>query len=141
MKSTINIKRALFSGVVSGFVILIVGVGLVPIVGNQMDQALEQLSIPPLSNGAMLYFAIVSFMLGMVVMGVYAFVHDKFESKWKAIVFIALFFWFCTYFWSNAALVAYGFLSLKMVFVGTLWGFLELFMAVMIGSRIYKEKM
>jgi len=136
----INIKSVFTSGLVAGITILAVGAGLIPIVGDQMDKALENLSVPPLSNGAMAYFATISIILGIAIMGVYALIQHKFESKLKAAVTVSIIFWFFTYFWSNAALVAYGFLPLKLVAVGTAWGLLELLAASLVGSKLYKLK-
>ena len=136
----INIKSVFVSGIIAGVIIMLIGAGLVPIVGNQMDKALENLSVPPLSNGAMAYFATISLILGIAIMGVYALIQHKFKSKLKAAVTVSITFWFFTYFWSNAALVAYGFLPLKLVAVGTAWGLLELLVAALVGSILYKSK-
>jgi len=105
-----------------------------------MDNALKKLSVPPLSNVAMAYFGIMSLILGMAIMWVYALIHQNFRTPFRAAFTIALFFWFFTYFWSNAALVAYGFLPLKVATIGTVYGLLELVLAGIIGSKIYKTK-
>lgn len=138
-KININLKSVFISGIVAGILILIVGAGLVPIIGNQMDEVLKNRSLPPLSNGAMTYFAIISLVLGISIMGVYAMVRSKFKSNIKAAITVSIIFWFFTYFWSNAALVAYGFMPLRLVVIGTAWGLLELILASIVGSKLYKE--
>jgi hypothetical protein len=134
-----NFKSMLVSGTVTGIVIMLVGGCLVPIIGNQMDEVLKNRLLPPLSNGAMAYFAFNSIVLGIGVMGFYTLVKSTIKSRLKAILITSLLFWFFTYFLANAALVAYGFMPLGLTVIGTAWGLLELLIGVMIGSKIYKE--
>jgi ABC-type transport system involved in multi-copper enzyme maturation permease subunit len=134
-----NFKSMLVSGTVTGIVIMLVGGCLVPIIGNQMDEVLKNRLLPPISNGAMAYFAFNSIVLGIGVMGFYALVKSTIKSRLKAILTTSLLFWFFTYFLANAALVAYGFMPLGLTVIGTAWGLLELLIGVMIGSKIYKE--
>jgi len=135
----INIKSLLTSGFVTGLTIMIVGGGLVPIVGSQMDEVLKNRLLPPLSNGAMVYFAFNSIVLGIGVIGFYALINSIINSKVKAVILTSLLFWFFTYFLANAALVAYGFMPIGLTIIGTAWGLLELLIGVMIGSKLYKE--
>lgn len=138
--SEINPKSLVVSGAAAGITIIIVGTGLIPILGDQMDVALEKLSVPPLSNAAMAYFGIMSFLLGVAIMWIYALIYHNFKTSLSAALTIALFFWFFTYFWSNAALVAYGFLSSEIAAVGTAYGLIELIAAAVVGSKIYRPK-
>ena len=133
----INPKSLLYSGMSAGVTIIIVGTGLIPVLGSQMDEALKKLSVPPLSSAAMTYFGVMSLILGIVMMVIYAWVHKNFETTSGAVITIALFFWFFTYFWSNAALVAYGFMSLKLAAMGTVYGLLELVLAGAVGAKVY----
>jgi hypothetical protein len=112
---TINVKSAFTSGLVAGIIIIIIGFGLVPVLGNQMNAVLESRSLPPLSNGAMGFFAFVSITFGISVI------------------------WFYAYFLPNAALVAYGFMPFSLSAIGTVWGILEVLIACIVGSRLYKE--
>jgi hypothetical protein len=138
-KMTINVKSAFTSGLVAGIIIIIIGFGLVPILGNQMNAVLESRSLPPLSNGAMGFFAFVSITFGISVIWLYALIQSKFKSKLKAAVVSAIIFWFYAYFLPNAALVAYGFMPFSLSAIGTAWGVLEVLIASIVGSRLYKE--
>jgi hypothetical protein len=135
----INVKSLFTSGFVTGIVILIVGGGLVPIIGNQMDEVLKNRLLPPLSNGAMVYFALNSIVLGIGAMGLYALIKTIINTRVRAVILTALLFWFFKYFLANAALVAYGFMPLGLTIIGTSWGLLELFIGVFIGSMLYKD--
>jgi hypothetical protein len=135
----INVRSAFTSGLVAGIIIIIVGFGLVPILGNQMNAVLESRSLPPLSNGAMGFFAFVSVTFGISVIWLYALIQPRFKSKLKAAVVSAMIFWFYAYFLPNAALVAYGFMPFTLSAIGTAWGILEVLVAGIVGSRLYKE--
>ena len=135
----INTKSVFTSGFITGIIIIVSGMGLVPLVGNQMDEVLASRSLPPLSIGAMGYFAIMSIILGISIVWIYAFVQSNYDSKVRVAVAIAIIIWFLTYFWSNAALVAYGFMPFRLAAIGTAWGLLELLLASIIGSKLYKE--
>src|SRR4051794_24503345 len=118
-KIKINVKGLFISGFVTGIIIMIVGGGLVPIIGNQMDEVLKTRSLPPLSKGAMVYFAFNSIVLGIGVIGFYALVRTITNSRLSAVIIASLLFWFFTYFLANAALVAYGFMPLGLTIIGT----------------------
>jgi hypothetical protein len=135
----INVKSLFTSGFVTGIIIMIVGGGLVPIVGNQMDEVLKNRLLLPLSNGAMVYFAFNSIVLGIGVIGFYALIKTIISSRVMSVIITSLLFWFFTYFLANAALVAYGFMPLGLTIIGTAWGLLELLIGVMIGSILYKD--
>lgn len=135
----INLKSVIYSGFVTGIVIIISGLGMIPLIGNQMNDVLKNRCLPPLSNGAMSYFASMSILLGVFIMWAYAFIQPHYKAKLKVAIIISIIIWFLTYFWSNAALVAYGFMPLKLAAIGTVWGLLELILAGIIGSKLYKE--
>ncbi|MDR1203509.1 MAG: hypothetical protein LBL58_18025, partial [Tannerellaceae bacterium] len=60
----VNVKSVITSGLVAGIVISISAITMVPVAGNEMDTALANLGLPPLSNAAMGYFCFVSFVFG-----------------------------------------------------------------------------
>lgn len=135
----VNLKSILINGFITGLIIIISGLGMIPLVGNQMNEALKSRSLPPLSNGAMVYFAVMSIILGISMIWIYAFIQPSYKSKIKTAIIISIIIWFLTYFWSNAALVAYGFMPFKLAIIGTVWGLLELILAGIIGSKLYRE--
>ncbi|MFA6946324.1 MAG: hypothetical protein WC220_10520 [Pedobacter sp.] len=61
------------------------------------------------------------------------------RSKIKTAIISALIVWFIAYFLSNVSLVAYGFMPVKLVVIGTVWGLGELLLAGIVGSKLYKE--
>ena len=61
---SVNVKSALISGLISGLIINLSAIGMVPIVGDEMDKVLASRGLPALNNLAMIYFSIISFIFG-----------------------------------------------------------------------------
>lgn len=62
------LRRVLAGGLAAGLVISLGALAMVPVVGEQMDAALRERGVPPLSAGAMAYFIIQSFTYGVVLL-------------------------------------------------------------------------
>jgi hypothetical protein len=135
----INVKSLITSGLVSGLIINLSAISMVPVVGNQMDLVLASRGLPPLSYMAMLYFSMISFIFGISLVFLYAIVKDLLGSGIKTVVIVSLIFWFLTYFLSNVSLVVYGFMPVRLTIIGTAWGLGELLLAGIVGSRLYKD--
>jgi hypothetical protein len=137
-KMSINVKSVITSGLVSGLIINLSAIGMVPLVGNEMDLVLASLGLPPLSNMAMFFFSMISFINGVFLVLLYAIVKNQFGPGIKTAVIVSFVFWFLTYFFANASLVAYGFMPVKLTVIGTVWGLGELLLAGIVGSKLYK---
>ena len=135
----INIKSAIKSGLVSGLIINLSAITMVPVVGNEMDAVLSSLGLPALSNMAMVFFSMISFIFGISLIFLYALVKEHLGSGIKTAVIVSAIFWFVTYFISNVSLLVYGFMPVRLTVIGTVWGLGELLLAGIVGSRLYKE--
>lgn len=135
----INVKSVLTSGLIAGLLISLSAITMVPVVGNEMDQVLESRNLPPLSNMAMLFFVILSFINGISLILLYALVKERLGAGIRTAVIVSVAFWFITYFLSNASLIAYGFMPVRLTIIGTIWGLGELLLAGIVGSKLYKE--
>ena len=138
MKS-INFKSALTSGLIAGIIINISAISMVPAVGNEMNDVLANRGLPPLSIMSMVFFSFVSITLGIFLVFLYSLLKLHITSKITTAVTSALIVWFIAYFLSNVSLVVYGFMPVKLVVIGTVWGLGELLLAGIVGSRLYKE--
>ncbi len=136
---SINVKSIITSGLVSGFIINLSAISMVPVVGNEMDEVLASRGIPPLSNLAMLYFCVISFVFGISLVGLYALAKEQIGAGTKTVLIVSFIFWFLTYFLSNVSLVVYGFMPVRLTVIGTAWGLGELILAGIVGSKLYKE--
>lgn len=134
----INVRSIITSGLISGLIISLSAITMVPVVGNEMDLVLESRGLPPLSNMAMLFFVLLSFINGISIVLLYAIVKEHLGAGIKTVVIVSLVFWFVTYFLSNASLVAYGFMPVRLTVIGTVWGLGELILAGIVGSKLYR---
>jgi hypothetical protein len=137
----IDLKRVLIGGLGAGIVILLCGSALVPLVGKDMDMALARFNLPPLSIGAMVYFALQSLIVGIALVWLYAAMLPRLKQRLKTAIIVSLIVWLLTYFFANAAMVAYGFMPVKLTIIGTAWGLLETLAGGLIGTRLYKDKL
>lgn len=135
----INVKSVIKSGLIAGLLISLSAITMVPVVGNEMDLVLESRGLPPLSNMAMMFFVVLSFINGITLIFLYALVKERLGAGIRTAVIVSVVFWFLTYFLSNVSLVAYGFMPVRLTIIGTIWGLGELLLAGIVGSKLYKE--
>ena len=135
----INVKSVITSGLIAGLLVSLSAITMVPVAGNEMDLVLESRGLPPLSNMAMLYFVVLSFIRGITLILLYAIVKERLGVGVRTAVIVSVAFWFLTYFLSNVSLVAYGFMPVRLTVIGTIWGLGELLLAGIVGSKLYKE--
>ncbi len=134
-----NYRSVMSSGIVAGLTIVILGLALIPVVGSDMDRVLTDAGLPALSSGAMIYFGIMALLLGVFVVWLYAAILPHYGPGLKTATIASSVIWFFTYFWSNASMVAYGFMPVRITVIGTLWELVELVVAGVVGARLYKE--
>lgn len=135
----INSKRVIIGGLVAGLIINVSGLLMVPMVGKQMTAALMERNVPPMSGGAMAFFGMMSLVLGVLLVWLYAAVRPRFGPGPKTAALVSIFVWFLAYFWANASNVAFGFMPISLTVVGTAWGLVELLVAGEVGARLYRE--
>lgn len=136
----INRRRVLAGGLVAGFIISLSALAMVPVVGAQMDAALEARGVPPLGTGAMVYFVAQSFIFGVVLVWLYAAVQPRFAPGPKTAALVAILVWFVGYCAANVSNVMYGFMPVSLTLVGTVWGLVELIVAGEVGAYLYREQ-
>jgi hypothetical protein len=139
MNMKINVKSVITSGLIAGLIISLSALTMVPVVGNEMDVVLENRGLPPLSNMAMLFFVVLSFINGTALVLLYALVKERLGAGIRTSIIVSVAFWFMTYFLSNASLIAYGFMPVRLTIIGTIWGLGELLLAGIVGSKLYRE--
>lgn len=135
----INAKGVITSGLVAGLIINISALLLVPVVGQQMEQALRARQLPPLGLGAGVFVVLMSLALGVVLVWVYAAVRPRFGPGRKTAAAASILVWFLAYFFGNASNVAFGFMPMQLTVIGTAWGLVELLLAGQVGARLYQE--
>ena len=132
--------RVIAGGLVAG---LIVNIGEtilnVPLAGGAMEQALQARNLPPVGGGAIAYFVVMCFLLGILMVWTYAAVRPRLGPGPKTAVIVALLAWFMSLVWSGGTQVAMGIMPLKLTLVGLAWGLGEMVIASLAGARVYRE--
>ena len=136
----IRMGRVIAGGLVAG---LIVNIGEtilnVPLLGAQMEQALQARNLPPVGGGAIAYFVVMCFLLGIAIVWTYAAVRPRLGPGAKTAVIIGVLAWFMTLFWSGGTQVAMGVMPLNLTWLGLAWGLGEIVIASLAGAKLYKE--
>jgi hypothetical protein len=136
----IQMGRVIAGGLVAG---LIVNIGEtilnVPLAGAAMEQALQARNLPPVGGGAIAYFVVMCFLLGILIVWTYAAVRPRLGPGPKTAVIVALLAWFMTLVWSGGTQVAMGVMPLRLTLLGLAWGLGEFVIASVAGARLYRE--
>lgn len=137
---TTKLKKIITYGLIAGAIVSISALGMVPVVGNEMDTVLANRGLPPLSNMAMAYFCCISLLFGIALIFLYTVLKPLFRSQLKAAVIASAVVWVLAYLINNVSLAVYGFMPVRLAIIGTAWGLLELLLASIIASKLYERR-
>ena len=136
----INVKRVIMGGLLAGLVINIGETILnVPVMGQQMEDALKGRNLPPVGGGAIGGFVIGAFVIGVLLVWLYAAIRPRFGPGAKTAIIAGLVLWLLAYVWPSLGSGLMGFMPMKLLAVSTLWGLGEVILAALAGGAVYKE--
>lgn len=136
----IRTSRVLVGGLVAGLIINIGETILnVPLAGAALEEALKARNLPPVGGGAMAYFVIMCFLLGILMVWTYAAVRPRLGLGPKTALIVGALAWFMTIAWSGGTQVAMGIMPLHLTLFGLAWGLGELVVASLAGAKLYRE--
>jgi hypothetical protein len=136
----IRMGRVLAGGLVTGLIINIGETILnIPLAGAEMEQALQARNLPPIGGGAIAYFVVMSFLLGILIVWMYAAVRPRLGPGPKTAVTVGVLAWFLTFVWSGGVQAAMGIMPIKLTVLGLVWGLGEVVIATLAGARLYSE--
>ena len=137
----INIGRVMLGGLLAGLV-LNVGEFLLnePILGKQWAAAMEALNRPPISGGAIGWFVVMSFVLGITMVWLYAAIRPRYGAGPKTAICAGLTVWFFIWLWGFGGTVVMGLYPTKLVVITVVWGLFEVPLASLAGAWLYKEE-
>jgi hypothetical protein len=132
--------RVVSAGLVAGLIINIGETILnVPLASEELAQALQARNLPPVGGGAIAYFVVMCFLLGILMVWLYAAVRPRLGPGPKTAIIVAVLAWFMTLVWSGGAQVAIGIMPLQLTLFGLVWGLVEFLIASLVGARLYRE--
>ncbi len=137
----IRTGRVVVAGLVAGLIINI-GESIlnVPLAGEALADALRARNLPPVGGSSIAYFVVMCFLLGILMVWLYAAVRPGLGPGPKTAIIIGVLAWFMTLVWSGGAQVAMGIMPLSLTLFGLAWGLVEFLIASLVGARLYREQ-
>ena len=134
-------KGVVIGGLLAGLIINISETILnIPVLGAQFEAAMKALNLSPPGNGPIIVlFVIGGFVLGLLLVWLYAAIRPRFGAGPRTAIIAAIVFWFLAYFWPSLGTGLMGFIPMKLLSVAVVWGLAEVIIAALAGAAVYKE--
>jgi hypothetical protein len=136
----INLGRVLLGGLIAG-VVLNIGESLLNgvVLANDMKAEFDKLRLPPPGGDFIAKAVVATFILGIVIIYIYAAIRTRFGPGVKTAIYAGLFAWFCVYVYVGVIQTGLGFVSAKLALIGAVWGLVEYAAGAVAGAWLYKE--
>jgi hypothetical protein len=138
--NNINFGRALLGGLLAGLVLNIGEFLLNEVVlGKQMEEFFRKVQVPPPGGSFIALAVIMTFILGIVLVVLYALIRSRLGPGPKTAVIAALIMWFGVYLYTgiiNGVLLA---IPLNLIVIGMVWGLVEYIIGAIAGAWYYRE--
>jgi len=137
----INLARVIIGGLLAGLIINIGEFILNDVILKQRwADAAKLHNLASMGTKEMVYFVVLSFAIGLVMIWVYAAIRPRFGAGPKTAICAGLIVWALAYLLPSAGEVVMQMLPRRLLFYGTLWGLFELPIAGLVGAWLYKEQ-
>ena len=138
--ASINTRGVVVGGLVAGLIINVSEYILnEPILGADMLAEMTARNLPAVGGGAIAGFLILGFVVGIVLVWVYAAMRPRFGAGPKTAAIAGVVVWFLDYFCASVTLGLLGLFSARLLFIGLVWGLVEMIVAALVGARLYSE--
>ena len=138
--NNINFGRVILGGLVAGL-ILNLGEFLLNevIFVKQMEEMFAKMNLPR-PGAAFIATAVgITFLLGIVIVWVYAMIRPRFGPGPKTALIAAVVIWFCVYLYCGILNATLFGIPTALMLMGMVWGFVEYALAAMAGAWLYRE--
>jgi len=135
-----NYARVLLGGLVAGL-LLNVGEWLLNgvVLAAQMKEFFAKCGLTPPGGSSLVILIVITFVLGIVIVYIYAAIRPRFGPGVKTAVIAAVIAWFCVYLYNNVIGAALGFVPMNILAIALVWGFVEYIIAAIAGAWVYQE--
>jgi hypothetical protein len=136
----INNGRVILGGLLAG-VIINIGEYVLnePILGKDWAAAMKSLGKDPVGGSSIAIFVAFGFVLGILMVWLYAAIRPRFGPGPKTAVCAGLVVWALAYLYGAAGQMAVGVFPSRLLLIGTIWGLVELAIASLAGAWVYSE--
>jgi hypothetical protein len=138
--SRINKGRVLLGGLVAGLVLNLGEFILNEVLFvKEMEEIMRRLNTPRPGVTFIVVAVVMTFVLGIVIVLVYAMIRSRFGPGPKTAVLAGIVVWFCVYFYAGLLTSVLFQMPAHLLFIGIPWGFFEYVLASLIGASLYQE--
>jgi len=109
-------------------------------VGNAESGAMKDLGKQPFGDQAIAIFVGAGFLLGIVVIWLYAAIRPRFGAGVKTAIWAGLFAWFFASLYVTIGMWPSGIFPERLLLIGCAWSLVEFCLAAVIGAWLYKEE-
>jgi hypothetical protein len=136
----INFKRVVMGGLVAGLIInageyLLNEVLFV----NQMEELIRRLNTPRPGATFILTAILLTFVLGIVIVLIYAMIRPRFGAGPKTAIIASLVAWICIYVYAGILNSTLFGVPTNLVVMGIAWGAVEYSLGGLAGAWLYRE--
>lgn len=136
----INMGRVILGGLLAGLIIntgefLLNGV----LLNKDLEEMMKSLNKPAVGGSAIAVFVAMGFVLGILIIWIYAAIRPRYGPGAKTAVCAALIAWALAYLYSAVGQAQMGIFPTRLLVIGTVWGLVELVIAGVAGAWLYKE--
>ncbi|HET6616588.1 MAG TPA: hypothetical protein VFH69_02125 [Gemmatimonadota bacterium] len=136
----INWGRVILGGLVTGVVLNVGEWALHEVVmAERLEAAVAEMGMEPPSGSDIGIFVAMTFVLGILLIWLYAAIRPRYGPGPKAAICAALFVWTLLYAFWYLYNIAWEIFPRDMVTISTVWGFFELPIATLVGAWLYRE--
>ena len=136
----INLGRVILGGLLAGLVINVSEAVLNGVViAAPMNDALRARNLPPMNNTSTAMWIVLSFLLGIVTVWLYAAIRPRYGAGVGAAIMAGLAVYFLAYAYTMSGMAVMGFFPRGLLLITLGWGLLEMLAASVVGAWIYTE--
>lgn len=138
--NNINFGRVILGGLVAGLILNLGEFLLNEVVFvEQMEEMFRRMNLPRPGTSFIATAVGMTFLLGIVMVWLYAMIRTRFGPGPKTAIIAALVIWFCVYIYSGILSATLFGLPTGLMLVGMAWGLVEYVLAGIAGAWLYRE--
>ncbi len=136
----INITRVILGGLLAG---LVLNIGEWVLNGvflqEQWAEIMESLNRPPMGGQAVAWLVVLTFVMGIAIVWIYATMRPRFGAGPKTAVIAGLTVWALIWVLSSASAMVMDMYPVSIFLITAAWGLFEVVIASLVGAWPYKE--
>jgi hypothetical protein len=135
----INVVRVILGGLVAGLIINISEYVLnIYVVAEESNAIMERMGLPPIGMHQIAWFLILTFVLGIVIVFLYAGLRPRFGAGAKTAVIAGVIVWLVAMM-AGVADVIIGIAPPNLLVLAGAWSLVETVVASVVGAWLYQE--